>query len=383
MVPILLLLQLVVFYIAGSAPNAVKHAFPQTTAYPLPNPGNIAAHDPNILEHNNTFYLFKGGVHIPIFHAPSLSGPWRKLGTVLDGPTIIPKQNRTRPWAPTAVFRNGVFYCFYAVSTRGSRHSAIGVASTDAIEPGRPWTDHGALVHSGSGPLSRVHPYSRSNAIDPAFVADQESGAPYLVFGSFWDGIFQVPLARDLRAIVRKERPDARQLASMPQRKVRPVEGSFVSYAEPFYYLWFSYGKCCRFARGLPAAGEEYSIHVGRSRHVRGPFFDRQGRRLTSGGGATVYGSNHGVVYAPGGLGVLAGNGSRRDILYFHYLNTTVGLADKNARLGWTYLDYVDGWPFANATDAADSEPELPVTYTFNLLVIMWIWAYLWLDDLL
>jgi arabinan endo-1,5-alpha-L-arabinosidase len=49
------------------------------------------------------------------------------------------------------------------------------------------------------------------------------------------------------------------------------------------------------------------------------PFFDRQGRRLTRGGGTTVYGSNHGVVYAPGGLGVLTGNGSRRDVLYFHY----------------------------------------------------------------
>jgi arabinan endo-1,5-alpha-L-arabinosidase len=264
----ILLLQLAVFYILGSAPTApswhnppstVKHPpFPQITAYPLPNPGHVAAHDPNILEHNNTFYLFKGGVHIPIFHAPSLSGPWRKLGTVLDGPTIIRKQNRTRPWAPTAVFRNGVFYCFYAVSTRGSRHSAIGVASTDSIEPGRPWTDHGALIYSGSGPLSRVHPYSRSNAIDPAFVADQDSGAPYLVFESFWDGIFQVPLTRDLRDIVRKGHPDARQLASMPRRRVRPVEGSFVSYAEPFYYLWFSYGKCCRFQRDLPPAGEEY-----------------------------------------------------------------------------------------------------------------------------
>lgn len=71
---------------------------------------------------------------------------------------------------------------------------------------------------------------------------------------------------------------------------------------------------------------------------------DMDGYRLTNGGGTTIYGSNHGVVYAPGGLGVLAGNSSRRDILYFHYcmslfraalmdadgsVNTTIGWADK------------------------------------------------------
>lgn len=86
-----------------------------------------------------------------------------------------------------------------------------------------------------------------------------------------------------------------------------------------------------------------YSIRVGRSVNTKGPFVDMDGHRLTNGGGTTVYGSNHGVVYAPGGLGVLAGNSSRRDILYFHYcmslrvalvdadesVNTTIGWADK------------------------------------------------------
>lgn len=45
---------------------------------------------------------------------------------------------------------------------------------------------------------------------------------------------------------------------------------------------------------------------------------DKNGRNLTDNGGTIVYGSNHGVVYAPGGLGVLAGNGTS-DVLYYHY----------------------------------------------------------------
>lgn len=62
-----------------------------------------------------------------------------------------------------------------------------------------------------------------------------------------------------------------------------------------------------------------YEIRVGRSTHVRGPFLDKTGRQLLDGGGTVVYGSNHGDVYAPGGLGVLPENDEHQDILYYHY----------------------------------------------------------------
>lgn len=98
-----------------------------------------------------------------------------------------------------------------------------------------------------------------------------------------------------------------------------------MSFREGFYYLWFSHGNCCNFKDRFPARGKEYSIRVGRSKNVRGPFEDRKGKSLLDGGGTVVYGSNHGVVYAPGGLGILAGNNDVSDILYYHYLNTSIG----------------------------------------------------------
>lgn len=58
---------------------------------------------------------------------------------------------------------------------------------------------------------------------------------------------------------------------------------------------------------------------------MRGPFEDKTGKSLLEGGGTVVYGSNHGAVYAPGGLGVLPGNNDSMDILYYHYLNTSGG----------------------------------------------------------
>lgn len=99
---------------------------------------------------------------------------------------------------------------------------------------------------------------------------------------------------------------------------------------------------------------DRYHIRVGRSTSVSGPYHDKDGNELLKSGGTTVYASNHGTVYAPGGLGVLPGTKSRPDILYFHYLNTTVGFGHKQAKLGWNFLEYEDGWPVARKNKASD-----------------------------
>ncbi|KAI9925644.1 hypothetical protein ASPWEDRAFT_41766 [Aspergillus wentii DTO 134E9] len=355
--------------------------FSDTDDYPITNQGNVITHDPNILEYNDNLYMFKGGVHITIMKAQNISGPWTEHGTVLDADSVIDKVNRTRPWAPTAIHHNGKFYCFYSVSYTGTRDSSIGIATTDDIEGGA-WTDHGALINTVKGKLSHVFPYTESNAIDPSFITDQKTGQPYLVYGSYWHGIWQVPLTDDLLSVADPEKPDAENLAYLPEPKVKPQEGSFMSYHEPYYYTWFSHGRCCDYTHNPPKIGQEYEIQMGRSKDVRGPFVDKSGKKLTEGGGTVVYGSNHGVVYAPGGPGVLPANGSRPDILYYHYLNTSIGLAFKQAHLGWSYLDYEDGWPVAKESleDVKDSASSPRVTYSSNLLIITFISAFLWIS---
>ncbi|CAG7937239.1 unnamed protein product [Penicillium nalgiovense] len=331
--------------IPSQGAQSAKQVYQTTNKFPLANPGNIPAHDPNIILHNEQYYLFKGGVNIPIFKSANISGPWEKLGTVLAGDSIIPKTNRTRPWAPTTIEKDGTFYCYYTVSAKGSRDSAIGVATTTSLN-GSPWTDHGVLVNTGTGAGSGVWPYTITNAIDASVVFDRDSKQAYLNYGSFWHDIWQVPLEDDLLSVRDAEAPDAVQLTFIPGAKSKPEEGVWVSYRDGFYYAWFSHGKCCHFKNGFPARGKEYSIRVGRSRSVRGPFEDQKGKSLLDGGGTVVYGSNHGAVYAPGGLGVLSGNNdSMPDILYYHYLNTSGGFKHGEAQLGWNYLKYEDGWP--------------------------------------
>ncbi|PTU17470.1 hypothetical protein P175DRAFT_090221 [Aspergillus ochraceoroseus IBT 24754] len=287
-----------------------------TEAYPLPNQGNIITHDPSIIQVNGYYYLFMGGVHIPVHKAANLDGPWEYIGTVLAGPSEIDKVNRTRPWAPMTIEWNNRFYCFYCISDTGRRDSAIGVATSDSIAG--TWTDHGVLINTGEGDLAHIYPYNVSNAIDPAFFADPLTGTPYLQYGSFWDGIFQLRLDPTTLTIDHPAHPDSTHLIYVPEPR-KPEEGSFMSYKAPYYYLWFSHGKCCQFSRGFPPMGAEYSIRVGRSTSVHGPFTDKQGTDLLGGGGTVVYGSNHGVVYAPGGVGVLTGSGGESDVLYYHY----------------------------------------------------------------
>ncbi|KAJ5396740.1 hypothetical protein N7509_004853 [Penicillium cosmopolitanum] len=361
----------------GSWKSALSQVFETTDRLPLPNLGNLVAHDPNIVQHDDHYYLFKGGHHVPIFKADNLSGPWAQIGTVLDDNSIIDVGNRSRPWAPTTIFKNGTFYCYYTLSTHGSRNSAIGVATTTKLD-GTPWKDHGAVIRTGEGKGSDVFPFTQTNAIDASFITDQETGKSYLNYGSFWHNIWQIPLADDLLSIEEPQHPDAVQLTFMPDQKVKPEEGSWMSYHDGYYYTWFSRGQCCKFGEkegGFPSRGQEYNIHVGRSRNVRGPFVDKDGDSLVDGGGTAVYASNHGLVYAPGGLGVLAGNDSTPDILYYHYLNTSIGFKDGDARLGWNVLKYEDGWPEVTSVSAG-SIFSLPSW--LYLTTLMGFWLCIW-----
>ncbi|KAJ5930294.1 hypothetical protein N7466_005787 [Penicillium verhagenii] len=336
--------------LAAASPSSqpahkASQVYDTTDQLPLPNLGNIVAHDPNILLWEDYYYLFHGDVHIPIHRAQNLSGPWESVGTVLSGPSIIDTQNRTRPWAPTTIEANGTFYCYYTLSEHGSRNSAIGVATTTSLDGSETWTDHGAVIRTGHGNGSDIYPFTITNAIDASFITDNATGQSYLNYGSFWHDIWQVPLSDDLLSLRDPDNPDAVQLTFVPDSDWKPEEGSWMSYRDGYYYAWFSHGKCCNFKLAFPARGDEYEIRVGRSTNVRGPFEDKDGKKLVDGGGTVIYASNHGVVYAPGGLGVLAGNGSTPDVLYYHYLNTSIGFTDTDAHMGWNYLNYTDGWP--------------------------------------
>ncbi|KAE8381242.1 putative arabinan endo-1,5-alpha-L-arabinosidase B [Aspergillus bertholletiae] len=324
--------------------RSIPRSSPSSSPYTYAT--DLKIHDPTVIDVDGVYYAYGVGEHIVIHQAPGLAGPWKQIGSVLDKDSIIPKGDRAKPWAPTTIEVNGTFYCYYSVSNAGCRDSAIGVATSPSPGPGA-WTDLGAIVQSGTGQGSEQYPFNELNAIDPAVLTTDDGG--YLIFGSYWSGIWQVPLNDDLVSIDNNAtRSNAHHLAKHPQTEHvksqyenpdplcrdtsgrRPVEGAYISYHAPYYYLWLSWGQCCDYdPRNLPPPGEEYSIRVGRSESPHGPFVDKQGKELTQGGGELIYGSNN-DVYAPGGQGVLAGEaanlftGTTGDILYYHYLSLSL-----------------------------------------------------------
>jgi arabinan endo-1,5-alpha-L-arabinosidase len=160
-----------------------------------------------------------------------------------------------------------------------------------------------------SNSIDAPFPLSKTNTIDAASIQDAKTGKNYLTYGSWWANIWQFELTKDLRSV---KMPTARQLS-------------------------YTYDPV------LP--GAEYTIFVGRSKSPRGPFVDRNGKDLVEGGGSMVYGS-HGNTYGPGGQAVIS-NYSGRDVLYYHYVNTTFDplYRDNMKFLGWNPIEYIKGWP--------------------------------------
>ncbi|KAL3471952.1 glycosyl hydrolase [Aspergillus californicus] len=337
----------------GSDTAVFREEVPPTVQFPPTHGTDLCIHDPSIILFEDTFYSYSVGPQITIHEASSLDGPWTETGSVLGGESIIAKGDRTAPWAANTIQLGDTFYCYYSVSNAGCRDSAVGVATSDHPGPGN-WTDHGPIIQSGTGQGCDEYPFDQSNAIDPAVLVDVD-GSAYLSFGSFWSGIWQVQINSDYISFDNDTSADARHLVSEEGAGStsvcgdtsgwHPIEGGFVSYHAPFYYLWYSWGTCCEFADpATHSNGKEYRIRVGRSDNARGPFVDKQNIDLADGGGETIYGSN-GEVFAPGGQGILTDPFS--DILYYHYLNTSISYDFGEARLGYNRLNYVDGWPVA------------------------------------
>jgi arabinan endo-1,5-alpha-L-arabinosidase len=141
------------------------------------------------------------------------------------------------------------------------------------------------------------------NAIDPNLVIDEQN-KPWLVFGSFWEGMKLVKLDSTFSAVA--EPQEWYTVARRPREFNTPdtsagnaaIEGPFIFKKGNFYYLFVSWDYCCRGERS------DYKVVVGRSEKVTGPYLDKDGVRMDRNGGTLVvkgnqewYGAGHNSVY--------------------------------------------------------------------------------------
>ncbi|MFD5628878.1 arabinan endo-1,5-alpha-L-arabinosidase [Streptomyces sp. NPDC127072] len=308
----------------AAAVLALLPAPAQAATYPDPVriTGQQIIHDPTVIRLNSGEYAAysTGGV---IGARLSADGRhWNDAGNAFASPPSWWYQyNDTGdPWAPDISYRAGRYWLYYAVSSWGTNHSAIGVATSASGRPGT-WTDQGKVFSSETT--------DSWNAIDPAITS--AGGRLWMAFGSYWTGIRMVELNRTTGKAI--SGATVHHLATRPDAPYA-VEGPYILKRGGHYYLFASYDACCA------GVNSTYKIRVGRSTSVTGPYVDSAGRSLLSGGGDLLL-AGHGRYVGTGGQSVFRDRG--QDWLAYHYYDAQDAGTPKLGlnRLAWT----ASGWP--------------------------------------
>ena len=326
-----------ILVIAASAAVVVVVAVIAAVAWPRPVDtrmlalsGDVETHDPAIVAGTggSPWYVFSTGTAgyngtIQIRSSPD-GHDWTFAGTVFtDKPAWLKKAvPGVGPlWAPDIHRHGATWYLYYAASTFGSNRSVIALATNTTLDPTAPgykWVDRGPVMES-----QKTDDF---NAIDPNVVNDS-AGHPWLAFGSFWSGIRMVRLTYPSG-----KRADAATPLRLANRGTAEdaIEAPFIVHHGGWYYLFASFDRCCQGTQST------YNINVGRSRAVTGPYLDRSGVALSSGGG-TLIAKTSGRYIGPGGESYSNG------YLAYHYYD---GLDAGQYKLAIRRVDWTaSGWP--------------------------------------
>ena len=304
----------------------------------------IDVHDPVMAKEGASYYVFSTGPGITFYSSANMRD-WKPEGRVFAGEPEWAR--RAAPsfnghiWAPDIARHNGKYYLYYSVSGFGKNTSGIGVTVNRTLDPRSPeykWEDQGMVLQSVPG-------RDDWNAIDPNIVED-DKGIGWMAFGSFWSGLKLARLNSDWtrlaepqewHSIARRERP-----ASTPADEAGPaqIEAPFIFRKNGYYYLFASWGLCCKGAQST------YLVVVGRAKSVTGPYLDKAGKDMNAGGGSLVLagdknwqGVGHNSAYTIDG----------KDLLVLHAYETADNYKQKLKILDMKWD--ADGWPLVDPQD--------------------------------
>lgn len=242
--------------------------------------GDLGAHDPTLTKEGSVWYEFHTGTGIQGKRSND-GKAWSAIPQIfLSAPswwkTYVPAHSGLDVWAPDVSTYNGRVYMYYAISTFGSNVSAIGLVSAATIGAGS-WRDDGLVIRSTAS--------NNYNAIDPNLSIDKD-GNPWLVFGSFWNGI-------QLTQLDKSTMKPTGSLTTLATRS-GGIEAPVIVYHNGYYYLFVSIDKCCQ------GVNSTYKIAYGRSTSITGPYVDKNGNKMTA-GNATVMDAGNAQWVGPGG----------------------------------------------------------------------------------
>lgn len=288
--------------------------------------GQTFAHDPSSITRDGTnWILFRTGPGVRAKWSSDLK-TWREAPAVFTNSpawisSVVP-QRELDFWAPDVVHVGDEFFLYYSVSKWGKQVSAIGLAKRK-VNTTEPWRDFGPVIVSTNG--------DAFNAIDPGAFRDRD-GRLWLVFGSYWRGIFLVELDPSTGKRAAERVPPVHLAWN------QAIEAPCLTRHGDFYYLFANWGQCCR------GTNSTYEVRVGRAEKIGGPYRDRAGNDLAMGGG-TPFLQSAGRFIGPGHIGMVddgSTNGPER-FSYHYYDAETRG----RPRLALARIDWSNGWPQA------------------------------------
>lgn len=314
-------------------------------------------HDPSsITKCGDTYWIFGTGDGIVTKYSTDMV-TWKEGKTPFttsDFPAWILKYAKTSTdqfagffWAPDIIFMNNKYYLYYSCSVWGTMSSCIGVVVNKTLDPNDAdykWEDMGDIgIHSSGGYV---------NAIDPAIMRGHD-GKIWLTYGSFnRDGI----MVTEVDSVSGKPVSTLRTSVANSWTggaSYGEGEGGCMTYHDGYYYLFYNKGGCCN---GIASS---YYVVAGRSRSPKGPFLDKNLKKMrivgAKSGGTVVFKHNdsRGLedrYYGPGHIGIYKEDGI--DYVSFHYYspNGYYPSAEANYKggptLGLAKLVWGDdGWP--------------------------------------
>ena len=253
-------------------------------------------------------------------------------------------------WAPEIDFFDGQYYLYYtvpdvadSVSGEPGCHgdSAIGVATSES--PLGPWEDQGVVVEPRrNGPGCNFF-----WTFDPEVVED--NGQKYIFFGSYYGGI----AARELSDDGLQSDASTQVQITIPNR----YEGPELVYRDGYWYLFVSATNCCN----GPLTG--YSVFVGRSEDILGPYVDREGVSLLSGRvGGTPFLTMNGNRWVGLGHNAVFQDFDGQWWTVYHavdqndpYFEGAVGFTKRPVLLD--PIDWINGWPTVRGGFGASDNP--------------------------
>lgn len=338
---------------AGTYRNAVSDTFADTFA----DPAVIRGKDGFWYAYGTTDPLVEGeGTRhlLPVSRSTDLVS-WEYVGDAFAEDTLPAWADTSRGaalWAPDIRYVDGEYRLYYVVTettmSEEPNDNAIGVAT--APTPTGPWTDSGGPVvgpRPGAG-----GPGDYLWTFDPSHVVDTD-GTEHLFYGSYYGGIYVTELS-----------DDGTRAVGEPTRVAvdNKYEGAYVLQRDGWWYLFASSANCC----AGPTTG--YSVHVGRSRDLAGPYVDREGVPLdqSRAGGTPVLAPN-GNQWVGTGHNAVVTDLAGQDWIVYHaidrddpYLDGTDGINERPMLID--RLDWIDGWPTTRGGAwASDGREKAPV----------------------